>query len=178
MRQEQGEPVNDFISRLRNLAAKCQFRDNTEVEDRVLDQLIWGSKNPEVQKSLIGRDKSLTLAGATEIARSHEATSKHMKTLVGSSESHQGDRSVDAIQPTVTTAENNTRGTNVQLTVQYVKNAAKLIIGNLSADPSNGNNSTKEESQPSKNLFIRLRTGEIRKTMMKFSQSVQSRLTS
>ena len=76
----------------------------------------------------------------------------------------------------VTTAENNTRGTNVQLTVQYVENAAKLIIGNLSADPSNGNNSTKEESQPSKNLFIRLRTG-VMKTMMKFSQSVQSRLT-
>ena len=54
MRQEQGEPVDDFISRLRNLAAKCQFRDNIEVEDRDLDQLIWGSKNPEVQKSLIG----------------------------------------------------------------------------------------------------------------------------
>ena len=54
-------------------------------------------KNPDVQKSLIGRDKSLTLAGAIEIARSHEATSKHMKTLAESSESHQEDRSVDAI---------------------------------------------------------------------------------
>ena len=97
MRQEQSEPVDDFISRLKNLGAKCQFRDSTEVEDRVLDQLIWGSKNPDVQKSLIGRDKSLTLAGAIEIARSHEATSKHMKTLAGSSESHQEDRSVDAI---------------------------------------------------------------------------------
>ena len=97
MRQEQSEPVDDFISRLKNLAAKCQFHDSTEVEDRVLDQLIWGSKNPDVQKSLIGRDKSLNLAGAIEIARSHEATSKHMKTLAGSSESHQEDRSVDAI---------------------------------------------------------------------------------
>ena len=28
------------ILRLKNLAAKCQFRDNAEVEDRVLDQLI------------------------------------------------------------------------------------------------------------------------------------------
>ena len=54
MRQEQGEPVDDFISRFKNRAAKCQFRYNTEVEDRVLDQLIWGSKNPDVQKSLIG----------------------------------------------------------------------------------------------------------------------------
>ena len=40
----------------------------------------------------------------------------------------------------VTTVENSTQGTNVQPTVQYVENAAKLIIGNLSADPANGNN--------------------------------------
>ena len=53
MRQELDEPVDDFISRIKNLAAKCQFCDNAEVEDRVLDQLIWGSKNPDVQKSLI-----------------------------------------------------------------------------------------------------------------------------
>ena len=39
----------------------------------------------------------------------------------------------------VTTAENNTRGTNVKSAVHYVENAAKLIIGNLSADPVNGN---------------------------------------
>ena len=40
MQQEQSEQVDDFISRLKNLAAKCQFRNSTEVEDRVLDQLI------------------------------------------------------------------------------------------------------------------------------------------
>ena len=75
MRQEQCEPVDNFISRLKNLAAKCQFRDKAEVEDRVLDQLIWGSSNADIHKSLISRDKSLTLAAAIEIARSHEATS-------------------------------------------------------------------------------------------------------
>lgn len=52
-----------------------------------------------------------------------------------------------------TTAENNTWGTHVQATVHHVKNVAKLIIGNLSVGPPNGNNSTKEESQPSKKLF-------------------------
>ena len=76
----------------------------------------------------------------------------------------------------VTTAENNTRGTNIQPMVHYVENAAKLIIGNLSADPVNGNNLSKEESWFSKNLFTRLKTGTM-KTMMKFSQLVQSRLT-
>ena len=98
MPQEQCEPVDDFISRLKNLAAKCQFHDNAEVEDRVLDQLIWGSNNSDIQKSLISRDKSLTLAVAIEIARSHEATSKDMKTLAGGSKSHQEDRSIHAIR--------------------------------------------------------------------------------
>ena len=97
IRKEQGEPVDGFISRLNILAAKCQFRDNIEVEDRVLDQLIWWSRNPDIKKSLINRDKSLTLVAAIEIARSHEATSKHMKTLVVSSKSYQEDRSIDAI---------------------------------------------------------------------------------
>ena len=40
MRQEPGEAVDNFISRIKNLAAKCQFRDTAKVEDRVLDQLI------------------------------------------------------------------------------------------------------------------------------------------
>ena len=62
IRKEQGEPVDGFISRLNILAAKCQFRDNIEVEDRVLDQFIWWSRNPDIKKSLINRDKSLTLA--------------------------------------------------------------------------------------------------------------------
>ena len=79
MRQEQCEPVDDFISRLKNLAAKCQ----------VLDQHIWGSNNFDIQKSLISRDKSLTLAVAIKIARSNEATSKHMKMLARGSKSHQ-----------------------------------------------------------------------------------------
>ena len=43
MRQEQSEQVDDFISRLKNLAAKCQFRDSTEVG-------AGGSKNLGVKK--------------------------------------------------------------------------------------------------------------------------------
>ena len=50
----------------------------------------------------------------------------------------------------VTTAENNARGTNVQPTVHHVENVAKLIIGNLSAVSENGNNSTKEKSWSSR----------------------------
>lgn len=44
--------LDDFISRLKNLAAKCQFRNNAKVKDRVLDKLTWGSTNADIQKSL------------------------------------------------------------------------------------------------------------------------------
>ena len=91
MRQERHEPVDDFVSRIKNLAAKCQFRDDIEV--------VWGSKKPDVQKSLITRDKTLTLAAAIEIARSHEATSKHMNTLTAEhSQSYQDGRNIDSIR--------------------------------------------------------------------------------
>ena len=79
----------DFISRLKNLAAKCQFRDNAEVEDRVLDQLIWGSCNGDIQRSLISRDKSLTLAVAIEIGATRQQVN---------SKSHEEDRSINAIR--------------------------------------------------------------------------------
>ena len=49
----------------------------------------------------------------------------------------------------VTTAENNIRGTNVQPMVHHVENGVKLITGNLSAGPTKGNNLTKEQSQSS-----------------------------
>ena len=47
----------------------------------------------------------------------------------------------------VTTKENNNRETNVRLTVHHVENVAKLIIGNLSADPANGKNLSKERNR-------------------------------
>ena len=56
----------------------------------------------------------------------------------------------------VTTAENNTRETNVQPTVHHVENAAKLIIANLSAGPANGNNLTKEKSWSSKKVIHKI----------------------
>ena len=95
--------------RIHGYTLKCQFRDNAEVEDRVLDQLIWGllkykkkliwgSKNPGVQKALITRDKTLTLAAAIEIARSHEATNKHMRALTEQSTSYQESKNIESIQ--------------------------------------------------------------------------------
>ena len=41
---------------------------------------------------------------------------------------------------------NNIRETNAQLMTQLVENVVKLITGNQSTDPANGNNQVKEQS--------------------------------
>ena len=95
-----------------------------------MDQLIWGSRNLDVQKSLISRDKLLTLAAAIETARSHEVTSKHMKTLAGSSESHQEDRSVDAIHKEQEKEQEKEFYRKMQITSQILCLLAKHIQRN------------------------------------------------
>ena len=69
MRQDKGESVDNFITKIKNIGAKCKFSGNEELEDRLLDQLIWGINDPEVHKALIGQDEKLTLNAAIDIAR-------------------------------------------------------------------------------------------------------------
>ncbi|CAB3991427.1 transposon Tf2-1 poly [Paramuricea clavata] len=47
MRQDQGESIDNFIAKIKNIAAKCKFNGNEEIEDRLFDQLIWGTNDPE-----------------------------------------------------------------------------------------------------------------------------------
>lgn len=59
-----------------------------------------GVKKPRRSKIFhsITRDKTLSLAAAVEIARGHETTSKHMKTLTENSKSYQEGRNIDYIR--------------------------------------------------------------------------------
>ena len=76
--QDQGESVDNFITKIKNIGVKSKFSGNEELEDRLLDQSNWGINDPEVQKSLIGRDEKLTLRAAIDIARGYEATKRQM----------------------------------------------------------------------------------------------------
>ena len=82
MNMRQGAmPVDLYVKELKTLALKCKFRDSKDVEDHMLDQLIWGCSSPEVQKNLIGKNEKLTLPEAVGIIRNHEATRQHMESL-------------------------------------------------------------------------------------------------
>ena len=78
--QKSNEPVDDFITRCRNQAAKCKFRDATEVADRLIEQIIKGTKHKRIQEKLL-QDESLSLDKAIDIARTYEATLNHIEQL-------------------------------------------------------------------------------------------------
>ena len=81
LRQQENESVDEFVSRLKLQAYKCSLRDDKEFEDRVIEQLIAGTYHNELQKQLLAMDKSLNLAKAVELGKTHEATLLHMKEL-------------------------------------------------------------------------------------------------
>ena len=79
MNLKQGaQPLDSFIKEMKAVAMQCKFRDNAEIEDRMLDQLIIGCSAQEVQKQPIGKDETLTLDQAANIVHAHEATKQHI----------------------------------------------------------------------------------------------------
>ena len=78
-KQNQSESVDDFMTRCRNQATKCKFRDATETEERLIEQLIIGTKQKKVQERLLEKGEKLKLDIATDIARTNEATISHME---------------------------------------------------------------------------------------------------
>ena len=63
------------------MALKCKFKDHDDMEDHMLDQMIWGCSSSEAQKTLIGKDEKLRLNHAVSIVRNCEATQQHMQSL-------------------------------------------------------------------------------------------------
>lgn len=70
MKQHEQESSDDFVSRLKNQADLCRFMNKGE---RILDQIIFGTKYAEVQKTLLVKDENCTLTEAAELARIHDA---------------------------------------------------------------------------------------------------------
>ena len=69
------------MTRCRNQAAQCKFRDVTEVDERLIKKLIIGSKFKKVQERLLSKGDSLTLDEAIDVCRTYEATLTQMDQL-------------------------------------------------------------------------------------------------
>eukprot|EP00057_Strongylocentrotus_purpuratus_P020224 XP_011674698.1 PREDICTED: uncharacterized protein LOC105443347 [Strongylocentrotus purpuratus] len=79
--QKERESADDYISRLKLQAYDCEFRDDTELQERIIEQFITGTRYPELQKDLLGKSKSLTLTQMLELSRTFEASQMHMAQL-------------------------------------------------------------------------------------------------
>ncbi len=80
-RQKPEKNVDEYITRCIEHANKCKFRSAEEQNDRLIDQLIYGTTSSEVQRQLISKDDKLTLDEAVSIAKTHEATKHHMEEM-------------------------------------------------------------------------------------------------
>ena len=79
--QKDGETIDDFIMHCRLQAQKCKFRDEDEKSERVIDQIILGTKLPDLQKELLGKKGDFTLNDTIELCKKHAASEQHMRQL-------------------------------------------------------------------------------------------------
>ena len=86
-RQLSYETVDEFMTRCKTQARKCKFRDTTETEERLIEQLVVGVRHGKVQEKLLCRDEALTLDAAMDVARTHEATLANMEQFSGDASS-------------------------------------------------------------------------------------------
>ena len=80
-KQKNDESVDDFLTRCRNQASKCRFRDKIESDERLIEQLIVGTKHKKIQERLLEKGEQLTLDEAIDIARMYEATTSQLEQL-------------------------------------------------------------------------------------------------
>ena len=65
--QGEQETIDNSMSRCQLQALKWDFKDEAEREDRMTEQLIAGTRHSEMQKKLLGKDKTLTLKEAIKL---------------------------------------------------------------------------------------------------------------
>ena len=75
------ENIDDFIARCKLQAKKCKFRDNQGTEEWLIEQVITGTRHPELQKLLLSKSIELTLPEALNSGQTHEASLNHMKQM-------------------------------------------------------------------------------------------------
>ena len=103
-RQKNDEFVDVFLTRCRNQATRCRFRDKDEPEERLIEQLIVGTKHKKVQERLLEKGEQLTFDEAIDIARTYEATQSQMEELDGES-----NKDIHGVKGVENHSENETR---------------------------------------------------------------------
>jgi hypothetical protein len=78
MRRRQGEPIHDYVMRLRQQAIHCKFGET--LERNILSQFVAGSNMPAFQERCC-RSNDLDLAKAIASAQGYESSAQNMTLL-------------------------------------------------------------------------------------------------
>ena len=81
MKQEEHETVDQFVVRLSNQAANCEF--GATKNEQIRDQISDNCKSTELRRKLLGKGQELTLADTQKIARSLELSQTQAKQIEG-----------------------------------------------------------------------------------------------
>ena len=73
--------IDDFLALCRLQAQKCKFRDEREMEERIIDQIIAGTKFPELQKQLLSKNETMSMSEVLDTCRSYEASINYMRQM-------------------------------------------------------------------------------------------------
>ena len=60
---------------------KCKFRDKCEMEERIIDQIIAGTKFPELQKQLLNKNEAMSMWEVLNTCRSYEASINYIRQM-------------------------------------------------------------------------------------------------
>ena len=80
--QNEEETIDTFFTRCKLQALRCKF-SRAELNERLIEQLIVGTRFPGLQKELLSKNEHLTLEEALNIGRTHEASINHLAQLRG-----------------------------------------------------------------------------------------------
>ena len=81
MSQLPSETVEQFVTRLRQKAQSCEFRDAAAVDEQIRDQVISKCLSHNIRRKLLEKGKILTLHQLREIARVMEDSEKQARKI-------------------------------------------------------------------------------------------------
>ena len=88
MKQAKDELVDEYMTKCMLQAKKCKFRDETEINMRLIEQIIRGGAHDKVREDLLCKDDTLTLDKAMQFARTYEALQQELEEFKAGSNTH------------------------------------------------------------------------------------------
>jgi len=81
-KQSEGKSVDQFVKRIRLIASECAYQAD-QIDEHLIDTLIFGCTSERIKSKLLQKDENLTLDAALDVARTEEATQAQLRDLQG-----------------------------------------------------------------------------------------------